>query len=96
MKIDRDSSAYINCRTQEEQNMVLDMFEMLGLTWANHKAPREVIQYDVPSRFLIERYIYHGRGCINSHHTSKPVIEAKYLRNQWISMKKGIDKCQNV
>ena len=90
MKLDKNLIVYINYRTNEEREMVLDIFEHLGVTWLRERLPREVESYNAPARFLLERgHMYKGTSCLTvAKMNGKPVIEARDLRNQWISLKR--------
>lgn len=79
---------FIHCRTQEEQEMVLDIFEMLGYIWHAGQAPRRFRSHTPSMYYHIHNecygYFTHAKnityGCT--------VIEAKNLRNMWISLKR--------
>lgn len=76
----------INCRTEEEQEMVLDIFEMLGYKWNAGQKPRGYESNVVPMCYEITNRekgkIIQGDCVIES------ATEAKNLRNMWISLKR--------
>ena len=76
----------INCRTVDEQNMVLDIFEMLGYRWNAGERPRQYQSYSVPMCYSIYdsntgKFVQNSR-CYNNG------TEAKDLHNMWISLKR--------
>lgn len=76
----------INCRTVEEQEMVLDIFEMLDYHWREGQQPRVFSSYRVPMRYAICgdcRSFVHGPDIREG-----AAIEAKDLRNMYISLKR--------
>ena len=79
----------INCRTAEEQQMVLDIFEMLGYKWNGGESPRGYYSHTAPMYYIINN---ENKGSFIQG-TSKYVItnagiEAKNLRNMYISLKR--------
>lgn len=94
MKLDNTSRAWINCRTPEEQDMILDIFECLGFTWSSGKSPRAIRSYGTPMHYLIEeKHIWHGNYSVGGANKSgSSVVEAKDFINQWKSLKKNLDK----
>lgn len=76
----------INCRTKVEQEMVLDIFEMLGYRWSAGELPREYPSYSPPMSYTI--YDVEKGNFTFSHDVEKNATEAKDLRNMWISLKR--------
>lgn len=76
----------INCRTQEEREMVLDIFEMLGYRWMEGQHPRSFRSYNAPMSYNV-RDVDIGKFTHDSQLTYN-AIEAKDLRNMWISLKR--------
>lgn len=94
MKLDDNSCLYINCRTQEEREMILDIFEYLGIKWCIGKRPRETSSNKAPMNYFIEnKNMWHGQGCydVSTFHGYQ-VVEARDFVNQWKSLKKNLDK----
>ena len=90
MRLDKDIEVCINCRTQEEQYMILDIFESLDKRWSNgRKASNFKILLNPPMSL-----INYNKGIMQGHVSNKntyngmPVVEAKDFKNQWISLKK--------
>lgn len=85
--MDRLNKGKINCRTIEEQEMVLDIFEMLGYRWAGGEKPREWDSYAVPMYYCIYDV---ELGKIRQHDVSSylSAIEARDLKNFYISLKR--------
>lgn len=98
MKLDKNSRVYINCRTQDEQDMMLDIFKCLGLTWQSGRSPRDTRQFTPPMRFFISDYIYHGHSCLSQREIRDggSVMEARDFVNQWKSLKMGVDKYSDM
>ena len=93
MKLDKTSRVYINCRTQEEQEMVLDILDHIDIRWYNNKRPRELKSFVPPMGYvIINDRMYHDKKTRVIYDNNTPVIEAKDFRNQWIALKKGLDK----
>ena len=79
---------HINCRTQEEQDMVLDLFTMLGYTWNAGQQPRSYRCIDTPMSFRINSRDRFTQGSIL---ICPDTIEAANLRNMYISLKVKLD-----
>lgn len=88
MKLDNNSNVYINCRTKVEQDMVIDILEDLGKRWGSGKYIRQNTPYKPPMVFRVREYILHGGRVYEQNEVEEPVIEAKDLYNQWISLKR--------
>ena len=97
MRISKDADLYINCRTDEENERVLDILECLGFRWSDGAPMRQNVTYTAPKRFLIhDGQVWHGSRCYNCDDTYRDIIEARDLKNQWISLKKGLDKRRSM
>ena len=82
--ISKESKIHINCNTKEEQNMMLDIFEMLGIRWRGGENPRGYASFSTPMYYYLDdERISQGSGLT----TSRNSIVASELRNQWISLK---------
>lgn len=94
MKLDKDIEVCINCRTQEEQDMILDILDSLDMRWSNGKKIRDFILAIAPPMTLITFHdgIRQGFIAIRDTYNGIPVVEAKYFKNQWISLKRNLDK----
>ena len=91
MKLDETSQVYINCRTQEEQRMVIDILRSLNCRWNSGDSLDRIAFYDAPMNIeLNKKKIRRGARLLNEGETPRhySVIEAKDLRNQWISLKR--------
>lgn len=75
---------YINCRTQEEQEIVLDIFEMLGYNWHAGQKPRGYLSRMPPMAYGISR----SSRSFGNDHIHDYGTEASDLRNMWISLKR--------
>lgn len=76
----------INCRTKEEQEIVLDIFEMFEYRWSAGQKPRGYKGYNAPMNYNINNA---EKGEITEGSmTHIGAIEAKDLRNMWISLKR--------
>ena len=82
--IDTNSKVCINCHTVEEQNMILDIFEMLGMIWREEQEPRGYRSAKCPMSYALD-----GNGRFGQHRyiLSENNIQASECRNQWISLK---------
>lgn len=88
MKLDNNSRVYINCRTQVEQDMVLDILESLGKRWGSGKLIRQHSPYSPPMTFRVIERVLHGSRPYDQDEVEDLVIEAKDLYNQWIALKR--------
>ena len=88
--ISKESRIMINCKTEEEQNMILDIFEMLGMRWRAGESPRGYESILAPMYYCLD-----GNGRFAHDYPSSPIgISASEFRNQWISLKLKKDKEQ--
>lgn len=95
MKLDGNSQVYINCHTQEEQDCIADILQSLGCRWVTGKEIRQHYFYDPPMHFeLAGLQIRHGQHLTTRSNRPRPypIVEAKDLKNQWISMQRNLDK----
>ena len=91
MKLDKTSQVYINCRTQEEQNMVVDILRSLKCRWNSGNLLHEMKFHMPPMSIELDKQkIRHGKGLIDEKGTTRnfTIIDARDLRNQWISLKR--------
>ena len=91
MKLDKTSQVYINCRTQEEQNMVVDILHSLKCRWNSGNLLHEVRFHLPPMNIELDKQkIRHGSRIFDAGEAQRnyTIIEAKDLRNQWISLKR--------
>lgn len=91
MKLNETSQVYINCRTQEEREMTIDILYSLNCRWNGGDRLDRVAFYDAPMHIEFNKQrIRRGSGLIIAGETPRyySVIEAKDLRNQWISLKR--------
>ena len=75
---------YVNCATRAEQEIILDIFEMLGMTWRQGQNPRGYESAKCPMYYALD-----GDGTFAQGATmfKKDGISASEYRNQWISLK---------
>ena len=76
----------INCHTKEEQEMVLDIFEMINYRWRQGENPRGYHSYTPPMSYKIND-VENGRFT-HGNYTESRATEARDLRNMWISLKR--------
>ena len=93
MKLDKNCTVWINCRTQQEQEEMLDIFEAINATWnGSAHFPRGWKSHKVPMHYLLERNkILHGGKPVSGREdyvNRGIVIEAKDCHNQWVSIKR--------
>ena len=94
MKLDNQCVVWINCRTKQEQEEVLDIFEGIGATWSSGKHPRQVKACIAPMHFLLEYGdIRHGDDIVDGTEDyvkdlGGVVSEAKDFHNQCISIRR--------
>ena len=82
--IDKHTYKNIFCETEEEQNMILDIFEMLDMRWRAGETPRGyTCRNRIPMYFCLDGDGTYGEA----KSTVKKTINASDLRNQWISLK---------
>ena len=81
--ISKESKMIINCRTEEEQNMILDIFEMFGMRWRAGESPRGYISCQAPMSYSLDG---NGKFGQNRHQYANG-YSASEFRNQWISLK---------
>ena len=94
MKLDENSKVYINCKTQEERDMIIDILRSLGCHWPG-KTRLDGMFYGAPMHFeLDKRRVRHGRTELPNTRTTHgyTIVNARDFRNQWIALKKNIDK----
>lgn len=96
MKLDRNSRVYINCPTQEERDMIIDILYSLDCHWPEHSGLDALEFYNAPMYIELNKLqVRHGKGTAKNHRYlphNYPIIEARDFRNQWIALKKRIDK----
>lgn len=95
MKLDFNSQVYINCRTQEERDMIADILRILDCKWTTGRRLDSLRIYDAPVHIELDRLnIRHGRNMAVYGNTPRPytIVEAIDFRNQWVSMHKSLDK----
>lgn len=94
MKLDKSCTVWINCRTTQEREEILDIFEVIGATWAGNKPmePRKWTSYKAPMHYLLENgRLMHGDVPVTGKEryvTRGIIVEAKDFHNQWISARR--------
>ena len=91
MRLDNQRRIWINCRTKEEQEKILDIFERIGARWPRHQMPRETESRQAPMHYLLDYgTIRHGRTTVTKQSSfvelGATIVEAKDFHNQWVSM----------
>lgn len=81
--IDKNTRGYVYCETNEQQEMMLDIFEMLEMRWRAGEKPRGFKSRRTPMNFSLN-----GTG----RFAQAPAdfygeISASELYNQWVSLK---------
>lgn len=95
MKLNSNSQVYINCKTQEERDMIIDILRALDCTWATGRGLDYHRFCDAPMHIELNKLaVRHGIKLTTQIMRAYPypIVEAKDLRNQWISIRRNIDK----
>lgn len=92
MKLDKECTVWINCRTMQEQDEILDIFEAIGAEWASKGGPRERGSHTTPMHYLLENgSIRHGSSCVTGREgyvKGGTVVEAKDFHNQLVALRR--------
>lgn len=91
--ISKNSKISICCKTEQEQNMLLDIFEMLGMRWREGQLPRGYPSRQCPMYYQLTGQGSFGQGIKAAYN---PTIMSSELRNQWISLKLKTKKEQPI
>ena len=91
--ISREYKGCIHCYNTAEQNIILDIFEMLGMIWREEQEPRGYRSAKCPMSYALD-----GNGKFGQHryiYSSENNIQASECRNQWISLKVKKEKAND-
>ena len=83
MIINLGTYAYIRCETREEQEKILDIFEMIGKKWWSGHAPRKFRSHTPPMYYSLDE---DGFGQCYEKDNKETCVLARDLHNQWIQL----------
>ena len=95
MKLDSNSQVYINCKTEEERNAVMDILRSLNCHWPERRGLGDNEFHHAPMHIELDKQqVRHGRGTATSRNMpfQYPILDAIHFKNQWIALKKHLDK----
>lgn len=94
MKLDKSSIVWINCKTEQEKEEMLDIFEAIGAAWPSGRAPRQTRSYQAPMHYLLKNgEIRHGDHIVFGEESyvkraGGVIVRAEDFHNQHISIRR--------